>query len=26
VPVGPTPDLIASNKSAHAWAEIGKGF
>jgi hemolysin activation/secretion protein len=25
-PIGPTPELIASNKSAHVWAEIGKGF
>jgi hemolysin activation/secretion protein len=25
-PIGPTPDLIRSNSSAHAWVEIGKGF
>ena len=25
-PIGPTPELIASNKSVHAWVEIGKAF
>jgi hemolysin activation/secretion protein len=25
-PIGPAPELIPSNKSAHAWVEIGKGF
>ena len=25
-PIGGTPDLIGTNKSVHAWLEIGKGF
>lgn len=25
-PVGPTPELVASNTSARAWVEIGRGF
>ncbi len=25
-PIGGTPDLIGTNKSVHAWVEIGKGF
>jgi hemolysin activation/secretion protein len=25
-PIGPTPDVIGTNKSVHAWVEVGKGF